>query len=136
MAIWRVTMPLMKGKSSKAFSHNVEAEMNAGKSQKQSLAIAYAVKRKGKKYAKGGMVSKKDTYGPQEQITADDHFLSAEDADNSPFQEASEQSGDDVQLEESGQQIHPALDNQKDNEDENQARKDMIAQIMRKVRRR
>nr|DAE41321.1 MAG TPA: hypothetical protein [Caudoviricetes sp.] len=41
-------MPLMKGKSQKAFEHNVKAEMRAGKSQKQVVAIAYSVKRKSK----------------------------------------------------------------------------------------
>lgn len=47
-------MPLMRGKSEKAFKHNIEAEMESGKPQKQSLAIAYAMKRKGKKMAGGG----------------------------------------------------------------------------------
>lgn len=47
-------MPLLKGKSQKAFSHNVKAEMDAGKPMKQSLAIAYATKRKPKKMNKGG----------------------------------------------------------------------------------
>jgi hypothetical protein len=45
-------MPLMKGKSRKAFSHNVEAEMHAGKPQKQAVAIAYH--EAGEKKAKGG----------------------------------------------------------------------------------
>lgn len=39
-------MPLKTGTSKKTFSSNVKAEMRAGKSQKQSLAIAYAQKRK------------------------------------------------------------------------------------------
>ncbi len=39
-------MPLKKSKSKKAFSANVAAEMNAGKPQKQAVAIAYSVKRK------------------------------------------------------------------------------------------
>ena len=39
-------MPLEKSKSKEAFSHNVSAEMNAGKPQKQAVAIAYSVKRK------------------------------------------------------------------------------------------
>jgi hypothetical protein len=34
-------VPLEKGKSKKAFSHNVETEMKAGKPQKQAVAIAY-----------------------------------------------------------------------------------------------
>jgi len=51
-------MPLMHGKSKKAFAHNVEAEMHAGKPQDQSLAIAYATKRKAQKHkmAHGGHV--------------------------------------------------------------------------------
>lgn len=48
-------MPLLKGKSKKAFSKNVETEMGTGKPQKQALAIAYSMKRKGK--AAGGSVS-------------------------------------------------------------------------------
>jgi hypothetical protein len=49
-------MPLMKSGSKKAFSKNVETEMAAGKPQKQSLAIAYSMKRKAKKMAAGGPV--------------------------------------------------------------------------------
>ena len=48
-------MPLMHGKSQKAFKHNIEAEMDAGKPQKQSLAIAYSMKRKKKMCAGGEM---------------------------------------------------------------------------------
>lgn len=51
-------MPLMHGKSEKAFSKNVATEMDAGKPQKQSLAIAYSIKRKAqKKMAHGGPVA-------------------------------------------------------------------------------
>lgn len=39
-------MPLIEGKSKKSFEKNIETEMHAGKPQKQSLAIAYAMKRK------------------------------------------------------------------------------------------
>jgi hypothetical protein len=49
-------MPLMQGKSPKSFSKNVSTEMHAGKPLKQSLAIAYNIKRKAKKMAKGGQV--------------------------------------------------------------------------------
>ena len=41
-------MPLKKSASKKAFRENVKAEMRAGKSQKQAVAIAYSVKRKAK----------------------------------------------------------------------------------------
>lgn len=37
-------MPLEPGKSQAAFSHNVKAEMQAGKPQKQAVAIAYSEK--------------------------------------------------------------------------------------------
>lgn len=41
-------MPLIQSSSKKAFSKNVKKEMQAGKSKKQALAIAYSVKRKNK----------------------------------------------------------------------------------------
>lgn len=55
-------MPLMKSKSKKAMSKNIEAEMNAGKPQKQSVAIAYSIMRraKKKKMAKGGLIHPED----------------------------------------------------------------------------
>ena len=49
-------MPLIKSKSKKAFKHNVEAEIAAGKSQKQAVAIAYSEKRHAHK-DHGGKVS-------------------------------------------------------------------------------
>jgi len=39
-------MPLKKSSSKKAFAANVKAELEAGKPQKQAVAIAYATKRK------------------------------------------------------------------------------------------
>lgn len=56
-------MPLIKGKSDKAFSQNVRTEMEHGKSQPQSLAIAYSMKRKAK--AMGGSV---DCYADGGQV--------------------------------------------------------------------
>ncbi len=49
-------MPLMNSKSPEAFKHNLKAEMKAGKPMAQSLAIAYAQKRKARKMAEGGNV--------------------------------------------------------------------------------
>lgn len=43
-------MPLIHGKSPKSFSKNVETEMHEGKPLKQSLAIAYAMKKRKKAY--------------------------------------------------------------------------------------
>jgi hypothetical protein len=41
-------VPLKKSASKKAFVSNLKAEKRAGKSTKQSLAIAYSVQRKAK----------------------------------------------------------------------------------------
>ena len=45
-------MPLIKSMMPKAMSKNIAKEMEAGKPQKQAVAIAYAVKREAKKKAK------------------------------------------------------------------------------------
>ena len=45
-------MPLKKSSSKKAFSSNVKKEIEAGKPQKQAVAIAYSVARKAKKKGK------------------------------------------------------------------------------------
>jgi hypothetical protein len=45
-------MPLISGKKAKSragFSENIKREMNAGKPQKQAVAIAYSKAREGKK---------------------------------------------------------------------------------------
>jgi len=44
-----IDMPLKKGTSKKTFQHNIQVEHNAGKSIKQSVAIAYSEKAKSKK---------------------------------------------------------------------------------------
>jgi hypothetical protein len=67
-------MPLSRGKSEKAFKQNVRTEMDAGKPQNQSLAIAYSMKRKKKKMAEGGQVT--DNYqspksGPHQDVFHD-----------------------------------------------------------------
>lgn len=42
-------MPLIKSGSKKAVSQNIKTEMAAGKPQKQAVAIALSVARRGKK---------------------------------------------------------------------------------------
>jgi hypothetical protein len=59
-------MPLTKSKSQKAFSHNVKAEIAAGKPQKQAVAIAYSVKRAAKKADGGGLYA--NIHAKQERI--------------------------------------------------------------------
>lgn len=76
-------MPLMKSKSKAAFEHNVKAEVGAGKPMKQSLAIAYAMKRKSKKMSEGGMVEEPDM---------EEGYL--ENQMESPFQDISEEKED------------------------------------------
>lgn len=44
-------MPLVKSVTKKAFSQNVAAERRAGKSVRQSVAIAYAQRRKAGKHS-------------------------------------------------------------------------------------
>jgi hypothetical protein len=50
-----LNMPLISGKKAKTragFSENIKREMNAGKPQKQAIAIAYSKAKKGKKIVK------------------------------------------------------------------------------------
>ena len=83
-------MPLMQGKSKKAFSKNVATEMDAGKPQKQSLAIAYNIKRKNsKKFAKGGLVSAKDEKRPMPDDLHNDSLMAGQNRGNkAPGQDA------------------------------------------------
>jgi hypothetical protein len=46
-------MPLKKSKSKRAFTKNVATEVRHGKSPRQAVAIAYAVKRAASKKRKG-----------------------------------------------------------------------------------
>lgn len=45
-------MPLKHSKSPKAFKENIKKEMEAGKPQKQAVAIAYQIKREAEKKSK------------------------------------------------------------------------------------
>jgi len=67
-------MPLIKSKSDKAFKSNIKAEINAGKPQKQAVAIAYATKRAAKK-ASGGDV-RPESYSPHSFDSDVDYYAS------------------------------------------------------------
>jgi hypothetical protein len=67
-------MPLIKSKSDKAFKHNIEAEIHAGKPQRQAVAIAYATKRAAKK-AGGGDV-RPESYSPHSFDSDVDYYAS------------------------------------------------------------
>lgn len=75
-------MPLEHGKSQKAFVHNLKAEMEHGKPQKQALAIAYAIKRKAKKYAHGGKINHHD----EPHSDRGHHVYEAKEIEESMFQ--------------------------------------------------
>ncbi len=77
-------MPLIKGKSPKAFEHNIKAEIHAGKPQPQALAIAYSVKRKAgkKKYAQGGMVKDESAKTEKRPMPDEAHNDAMEESHN------------------------------------------------------
>ena len=87
-------MPLLKSKSKKAISKNIETEMNAGKPQKQAIAIAYSVMKraKKKKMAEGGPVlfdGKAERIDPMSQAMADQEV-------SETLQDEHEQDADDI----------------------------------------
>lgn len=62
-------MPLIKGKSEKAFKENIRTEVKAGKPVKQAVAIAYDVQRRAQGKKTGGNVSL--AIGRGEKLPAD-----------------------------------------------------------------
>lgn len=72
-------MPLIQGKSQKSFEKNLKTEMHHGKPLAQSLAIAYAMKRKAQKKAHGGDVYPLE-HEHEEHVKREhsDHYLEAE----------------------------------------------------------
>ncbi len=124
-------MPLSKGKSKAAFSHNVGAEMNAGKPQKQALAIAYSMKRKAKKgYAQGGEVKADEE--EMEHGTSKEHFLSAEEDMEPPFE--SEPMSDSDELAENDNEVHSTMDNEEGHDEPEFNRQDIVSSILRSIR--
>jgi hypothetical protein len=67
-------MPLIKRPSKAAFNKNTQSEMESGKPQEQSLAIAHEIQRRSRKMANGGDVS-----GPS-LPDHEEHYASIADA--------------------------------------------------------
>lgn len=65
-------MPLLKSRSKKSMSKNIETEMDAGKPQKQAVAIAYSIMKRAKKnkMAQGGLSD------PEDQKSVDEMRIS------------------------------------------------------------
>lgn len=96
-------MPLIHSKSKKAQSKNIETEMKAGKPQDQAIAISYAIKRKAKKkamggmYAEGGPVSAAAERRPMpDQRSNDAHMVSQNSGDKAPMRGDSAITGGDT----------------------------------------
>lgn len=83
-------MPLIKGKSKAAFSHNISAEMNAGKPQKQAVAIAYSEKRQAQHMAEGGEVDEDNDHEEMMDQCAVECMEAIESKDKEKFREAFE----------------------------------------------
>ncbi len=79
-------MPLMQGKSKKAFESNLKTEISEGKPMSQSLAISYAIKRKNKKMAKGGVVKGEPL--PMPDQVANDSMQVSQNSGKKPIKQA------------------------------------------------
>jgi len=93
-------MPLMKGKSPKAFEHNIKAEISSGKPKAQALAISYDIQRKNKKrkaaggsvqsgspdmnMAEGGMINVKNQKRPMPENLHNDKMMADMNRGNKP----------------------------------------------------
>jgi len=138
-------MPLMKGKSQKAFNHNVETEREAGKPQKQALAIAFEMKRRaGNKHPKRDLL---DDEAPKPQVMKHDpaevarviaakHMASGgevddSDADGLELDEAPEQ---EANLKEHYDEDEHELSLDEPEMDEASRRKAILSKVMMKMR--
>src|SRR5271170_4534574 len=104
-------MPLIKGKSQKSFVKNLKTEMEAGKPQKQSLAIAYAMKRKAehrKKMADGGSLGDQQASGSMEQ---NQQALQQQ-------QQQQKAKGGEVKMADGGDPVNAPVDNSQNSEDQ------------------
>ena len=124
-------MPLIKSKSKKAFEQNLKTEIEEGTPMKQSLAIAYALKRKAKKMADGGQVeheaAESDAVERQEHQEPQ-HDLVDRQEQSKPLKQLAE--GGDIEEDSVDRQEHKAP--QKDLVDHSDPSKPIIMQKLAK----
>lgn len=87
-------MPLLKGR--KNISKNIKTEMEHGKPQKQSIAIAMQVARKPKKMAKGGAISASDEKRPMPEEMDNDSAMVHKNSGKKSLPESSMTSRPDI----------------------------------------
>lgn len=100
-------MPLVQGKSQKAFDKNVEREMNAGKPRDQALAIAYSIRRRNQKKYMGGNV---DEYAEGGEVMENVPRGSVASRIMSKRKSLEEQLQDDAPMELEGTPIHESME--------------------------
>jgi hypothetical protein len=99
-------VPLIKSKSKQAFSKNVEKEMSEGKPQKQSLAIAYNMKRKAKKMAEGGQITGNYQGACDEHCTHPCQVHPQAEYDEADYNESRPMKSDSAAMHESGRRLN------------------------------
>lgn len=126
-------MPLMKSRSKKAMSKNIETEMDSGKPQKQAVAIAYSVMKRARKNKKafGGAVEDPDPRSLQEHMESRPN--DKEDRGHVLFDGDAERI-DPLKKEyrEDEGSIHMG---RTDLDEDDQAAEDIVSRIMRKMKR-
>lgn len=131
--IRRSPMPLIKSKSKKAQSKNIATEMDAGKPQKQAIAISYDIMRRArkKKMAFGGEIPDPDQRSLQEHMES--RPSDEQDRTDVLFDGKAERK-DPLELE----MREDVRSDEEANRDEDEADKDaddIVSRIMRKMRR-
>lgn len=128
-------MPLAHSRSKKAFTHNLKAEIEAGKPMKQSLAIAYNMKKRPKKMSRGGAIAEDDKdlnqrepmpMGGKVANGGEDELSHMADSRPNNFDDLSLR--DDLSGTNSGAADGDFLGNEREDEDRN----DIVDRVMRK----
>jgi hypothetical protein len=119
-------MPLLKSKSAKAFSHNVGAEMDAGKPPKQALAIAYSIKRRNRKNMNEGEQVQKEkslgdkivdvykSFGAKDETPHEEMNKDKANAFSQGFKNATHSYSEGGEVEEPIEEMHSEMENKDD----------------------